>query len=287
MDPRSANVVEINPYHPRPFVFTELALCLRDALRQCGYLSRHLVNEVDPAVPAIVFVPTDGWQDFVAGLDPARTVLFNMEQLGSDAPWTRDGYVEALARWTVADYNSANIAFLRQANGEAQRAHEIPVVPGPSVVFAGDRTIERCVDILFFGTLNPRREAVIERLRAAGLVVETVAGAYAWELTPALQRARILLHVHFYETRLFPVARMLQPVAAAMPVVCETSVCPQLADWHGSGMVFADYDDLVPACVALLNEPARQLETAQRSWRFARQIDVATPLAALLDGLSA
>jgi hypothetical protein len=286
MDPRSVNVVEINPYGPRPFVFTELALCLRDALRLAGFASRHLVNEVDPAEPAIVFVPTNGWQDFVVGLDPARTVLFNMEQLGSDAPWTRDGYVESLQRWVVADYNSANVEFLRQANGPAQRVHEMPIVPGPSALFHTEQTIERCVDVLFFGTLNPRREAVLERLRAAGLVVEAVAGAFAWELTPAIQRARIVLHVHFYETRLFPVARMLQPVASAVPVVCESSVCPALADWHRSGMVFADYDDLVGACVALLNSPARQLDSVQRCQRFARLVDVTTPLTALLADLS-
>ena len=77
------NVLEINPYAPRPFVFTELALCLRDGLRRAGVASDHLVNASVPGVPSIVFVPTHGWEDFVAGLDPRETVLFNMEQLGS------------------------------------------------------------------------------------------------------------------------------------------------------------------------------------------------------------
>ncbi len=283
------DVVELNPHWPRPFVFTELALCLRDMLREAGFDAEHVVNEVDPSGLAIVFVPTDGWREAVAQLDPARTVLFNMEQLGSDSPWAGQGYVPALAGWTVADYSSVNAQQLRAANGPAQRVHEIPIVPCSSVIFApagqSESALAPSVDVLFFGTPNPRRERIFADLRAAGLSVEVVSGAYGWELAPALQRARVVLHVHFYETRLFPVARMLQPVASAVPVLCETSLCPTLSDWSNSGIVFADYDELVPACIDLLAQPARQLDSVRRSLRHARRIDTATPLRSLIDAL--
>jgi hypothetical protein len=279
-------VVEINPHWPRPFVFTEIALCLREQLRAAGCEAEHLVNEIDPDGVSIVFVPTDQWRTAVGRLDPARTVLFNMEQLGSDSPWLRGDYVASLAGWTVADYHTANVEWLRRANGPGQRVHEIPVVPGDAVVFARDPDQPPTVDVLFFGSENERRTRIFEQLRAAGLSVEVVSGAYAWELTPALQRARLVLHVHYYETRLFPVARVLQPVASGVPVVCETSVCPALNDWSGSGIVFADYDRLAQACVDLLAEPARQLEAVRRNLRHARRIDTATPLRALIGPLA-
>jgi hypothetical protein len=280
--PLRVDVVEINPYAPRPFVFSELALCLRDALRLAGWPSEHRVNEVVPGGLSIVFVPTHGWEAFVADLDPKRVVLFNMEQLGSDAPWTRDGYAHSLSRWTVADYNASNVAYLRQLNGPAQRVAELPVVPGPSVVFDAALQDARSVDVLFYGTLNERREEIVRRLREAGLSVEVVAGSFGWELTAAIVRARLVLHVHFYETRLFPVARVLQPVARGVPVVCETSVCSSQADWSVSGIVFADYDDLVSACQQLLADPERQLAGVQRSLQFARQIDFRAALNGLL-----
>lgn len=292
MDPPSASalppigVVELNPHWPRPFVFTEIALCLRDQLRDAGFEAEHLVNEIDPDGLAIVFVPTDNWAAAVVGLDPARTALFNMEQLGSRSPWAQARYVEALAGWTVADFSTANVEFLRAANGAAQRVHEIAVVPASSVVFACDDDASPSVDVLFYGTPNERREHIFTGLRAAGLTVEAVNGAYGWELTPALRRARLVLHVHYYETRLFPVARMLQPLASGVPVVCERSVCPALGDWSNSGIVFADYDDIVPACVELLAQPARQLQAVRRSLQHVRRIDTATPLRALIDGLT-
>lgn len=280
--PARLNVVEINPYAPRPFVFSELALCLRDALRRVGVASEHLLNRSVPGVPSIVFVPTDGWEAFVAGLDPRETVLFNMEQLGSDAPWTRHGYTDALRRWMVADYNASNVAWLKRSNGETQRVHEIPIVPGPSVAFAAPGLAEAPVDVLFYGTMNPRREQLVASLREAGLNVEAVAGSFGWELTPAILRARLVLHLHFYETKLFPVARILQPVVQGVPIVCETSVCSPLADWSaGSGIVFAEPDQLVAACQELLADPVRQLHSVQRSLRFAQQVDLAGPLRAL------
>lgn len=285
--PERINVVEINAYAPRPFVFSELALCLRDALRRAGVASEHLLNRAEPGVPHIVFVPTDGWEAFVAHLDPAQTVLFNMEQLGSDAPWTRDGYVDALKRWTVADYNASNVAWLRRHNGEQQRVQEVPIAPGPSVAFRVPPPTEPPIDVLFFGTMNPRREQVLVQLRNAGLAVEGVAGSFGWELTPAILRARLVLHVHFYETRLFPVARILQPVAQGVPIVCESSVCSPLADWStGSGIVFAETDRLVDTCGELLADPKAQLQSVQRSWRFAQQLDLGGPLGALWAELS-
>ena len=42
------DVVELNPYAPRPFAFTEVALCLRDSLRLAGLQSDHRVNIANP-----------------------------------------------------------------------------------------------------------------------------------------------------------------------------------------------------------------------------------------------
>ena len=159
-------------------------------------------------------------------------------------------------------------------------------MPASSVVFACDGETSPSVDVLFYGTPHERREHILAGLRAAGLTVEAVNGAYGWELTPALRRARLVLHVHYYETRLFPVARMLQPLASGVPVVCERSVFPALGDWSNSGIVFADYDDIVPACVELLAQPARQLQAVRRSLQHARRIDTAAPLRALIAGLA-
>jgi hypothetical protein len=286
------HVVEINPHAPRPFVFTDMALCLVDALRRAGLGAEHSVNEPPPEGLCIVLGWSVAWLDqHAARLHRQRLVLFNAEPLAvllaDRADPATAAQLAALGHWVLADAHDHNLALLQQALGPALRAVLLPIPPGPAVVFAGDTPPVQDIDVLFYGAIDLRRQQVIVGLRSAGLVVETVAGAYAWELAPLLQRARLVLHVHFGSSRLLPVARLLQPVAAGVPVVCETAEGAAAEAWRPSGIVFADHADLVPACVALLADSGRQLQAVQRSLRCARTLDVAGPLQALRALLSA
>jgi hypothetical protein len=279
------DVVEINPYAPRPYVFSEAALCLRDAIQAAGYRSRLYVNQADRAQFSIVLGALAPHIRRVEQLEPARTIIYNLEQLGSGTALAGPDYEAWLRHWVVADYHSANVEYLRQRSGGQQRAFELPLVPGPSLAFHPELPDNKTVDVLFFGTPSPRRTEVLRQLEAAGLHVEVVAGAFGPELTPALRRARLVLHVHFYGTGLFPVTRVLQPVVAGVPIVCEDSVFSELADWSRSGILFAPYGGLVEACRALLAAPQEQAVRTWNSQAFIRQLDVATPLQRLLAAL--
>lgn len=279
------DVAEINPYAPRPHAFTEAALCLRDAIRAAGYASEVYANKADLNGTNIVLGALPPHLPGVDQLDPGRTVIYNFEQLGTASYGSGSPYIPWLRRWPVADYHSRNIEWLRAFGGRSAPLIELPVVPSASIAFRPDLAMSPTVDVLFFGTSNPRREDIFRRLRAAGITVEVVAGAFADELTPAIKRARIVLHVHFYETALFPTARFLQPVVQGVPVVCESSVFSALGDWSGSGIVFAPYDGLVRACQALLAAPDECADRARRNQTFAAGIDFATPFESLLKAL--
>lgn len=284
---QAINVVELNAYAPRPFVFTDLALCLRDAIRLAGYRCEHLQNEPDPAAVSIVLGAGPAQRAWLERMDPERCVIANFEQIGSDSSVAGPDYLAFLRDRLVVDYHSRNIDNLRRLHGEAQQVFELPVVPGPSLLYRPELAIEPCVDVLFFGTLCPRREQLVQRLQAAGLSTEVVAGAYGAELVPAIRRARLVVHAHYYETGLFPVARFLQPVAHGVPIVCEHSAFSALSDWSRSGIRFAAYDDLVAACAELLASPAAQLEQVRRTRRFVAMLDFATPFDALLREVNA
>ncbi len=284
------NVAEINPYAPRPFTFTEAAICLRDSIRAAGHESEIFQNRTDITRRTIVLGALPPHLSAVDQLDPAKTVIYNFEQLGNAVAVGGTDYPKWLQRWLVADYHSQNIAWLRRQMSDtrhsALRAFELPIVPSPSLRFRPDLAAPPTVDVLFYGSPNPRRTHVLDQLRAAGLSVEVVAGAFAEELAPAIHRARLVLHVHYFETALFPVARFLQPVVQGVPVVCETSAFSAQNDWSGSGIVFAPYDQLVEACRALLAEPdATTTERVRQTFNFARSIDFNTPFERLLRAL--
>jgi hypothetical protein len=282
----SVNVVELNPYAPRPFVFTEAALCLRDSIRAAGFGSEHHVNQGNPDALSLVLGAVPPHLALLDQLDPRKTAIVNLEQLGSGSGLITPAYLQWLRNWLVVDYHSENVAWLKRASGPAQQVLQLPLVPGVSLVHPAPDMGVKSVDVLFFGSPSPRREQVIQRLRDAGVTVETVAGAYAHELAPALRRARLVLNVHFYETGLFPVTRVLQPVANGIPVVCETSAFSAGDDWSASGILFADYEDIVDACTRLLGSERELRERAELARRFAAQIDFATPFRALVKAMA-
>jgi hypothetical protein len=280
-------VVELNPYAPRPFVLTEAAICIRDAIRGAGYAAEHVANQIVPGQPSLVLNPLPSAVPAGMVLDRRTSAVFNFEQLVGTTVLAGPDYRRWLRDRLVLDYHSSNVELLRRENGPQQLAFEVPMVPSTSLAQPLAEPVEKSVDVLFFGTPSPRRDAVLEGLRAAGLSVEMVAGAYANELAPAVLRARLVLHVHFYESALFPVVRFLQPVARGIPIVCEASVFSGLTDWSDSGVLFAPYDDLVAACQALLNSPEEQRERGERVRAFARTIDFATPFHAVAEAWQA
>ncbi|HTH80939.1 MAG TPA: hypothetical protein VL593_18335 [Ramlibacter sp.] len=269
------NVIEKNPYLPQPFVLTEVAICLRDAIRAAGYASEHLVNHIDPAAYSIVLGGSPALEKELPHLDRERCAIFNFEQLGSTSNLAGPQYRAWLAHWLVLDYHASNVELLKRENGPAQRAFELPLVPSANLVTTGDEP--KSVDVLFYGTMSDRRSRVIAQLESMGLKVEVVAGAYGHELAPAVRRAKLVLHVHFYEQALFPVARVLQPVMMGVPVVCETSVFSELNDWSHSGVVFAHYAHLAETCRDLLDAPERMVQRARLSRDFVQHIDFAKP----------
>jgi hypothetical protein len=281
------DVVELNGHAPRPFVFTEAALCLRDSIRAAGLGSNHYVNVADADSICIVLGALPPLLEPLEQLDPRKTMIFNLEQLGSTSAVISADYVNWLRNRLVLDYHSHNVEHLRRANGPAQQALELPIVPSASLLFRPDLPAEKTVDVLFFGSLNERRAYLLRQLEDAGLRVESVAGAYADELAPAIRRARVVLHAHFYDTGLFPVTRILQPIAQGVPIVCETSAMSAHSDWSGSGIVFAPFDGLADACRALLLSQAEQRARAEQAQRFAAQLDFAGPLESVLQALAA
>lgn len=285
------HVVEVNPFAPRPWVFTDLAASLHAALQRCGWAGGCFVEALPPDGVCVVVGWTPQWlARHAAALQPRRTVLFNTTPvslaLGERAGAEQAAWLAEFGHWVVADLHPENIERLQAleaapggghwhggTSGAALRAVFLPLppalppYPGPGV--ADPVAPAPDLDVLLVGTPSPRREAALRAIAAAGLRVGQVAGAYGAELTPWLRRARLLLHVHHGADRLLPWARLLQPLALGLPVVCEACEGPSAQLWHGSGVVFAPEESLPECCLRVLADDAGRAERAQAGRRFA------------------
>ena len=158
---------------------------------------------------------------FEAGLCERHACIFvNLEQLGQGGAQVGADYLKLLSASAVVDYNADNRA------AYAVRPAEVPVAPllyAPYLKPAqGIPLEERPIDLLFFGSMNERRRAWLNRIEALGHTVATFdAPLYGAERDQFIRQAKSVVNSHFYETSRFEQARVAHCLSLGTPVIAE------------------------------------------------------------------
>jgi len=159
------------------------------------------------------------------GFDPAlcqrQTCIFvNLEQLGEGGAKVSPEYLQLLATSAVVDYDADNLA------SYAQDAQDVPLVPflyAPYLTPAEPVPLEeRPIDLLFYGSMNARRRAWLDRIEALGFNIAMFdAPLYGPERDQYIAQAKVVLNVPFYETSRFEQARVSHCLSLGTPVISE------------------------------------------------------------------
>ncbi len=245
---------------------TEIAECVYFGLRRLGV--RAFYREPPPG-PArqIVFGAHLLDQTELDAL-PADAILYNSEQIDEHSDWLTSRYAAALKSRRVWDYSLENVRRLTALG--ARSVQFVPVGYAPEL--ARIQPLGEEIDVLFYGSLNPRRQAVLEALKARGLNVAALFGVYGEERDRAIARAKVVLVVHYYPAKIFEIVRAAYLFTNEKAVVAEcdsdTSVEPDLRE----AVCGVPYERLVEACVELVREPEKRRALGQRAHRiFARR----------------
>jgi SAM-dependent methyltransferase len=159
------------------------------------------------------------------GFDPESTrrstcIFVNLEQLGAGGATVSEDYLALLRRSAVVDYDAANVEHY------TEDPDDVPVVPFLYAPYLDDGAAlpieERPIDLLFFGSLNPRRQAFLKRVEASGVQVATFDQAlYGAERDHFIRQSKAVLNCHFYETSRFEQARAFHSLSLGTPVISE------------------------------------------------------------------
>lgn len=184
----------------------------------------------------------------------SNSIVYNLEQLDDSSSWMTEEYLGLLRTHQVWDYSSRNIEELRSRGVPDARHVPIGYVPELERISDGPKDI----DVLFYGSMNQRRQHVVERLRDAGIEVSTLFGVYGAERDAMIARARVVLNVHFYEAKIFEIVRVSYLLANGCCVLSEDGTDP-IEEEFQDAMAFSTYDGLVQRCLGLLgDEPLRE-----------------------------
>jgi len=159
------------------------------------------------------------------GFDPALAqrfacVLINLEQLGAGGAVVTGAYMDLLRTCAVADYHPANLA------AYAHDTADVPVVSfGHAAYLDGVGPLilqHRPIDLLFFGSMNQRRQKLLQRIESQGCTVTVLSAAtYGAERDAAIKQAKAVLNCHYYESARFEQVRAFQCLSMGTPVISE------------------------------------------------------------------
>lgn len=255
--------------------FEEVALSLRDAFAVLGYDAPIVTDATEVRGTAI----TLGGHFLARIPHPEDLIVYNLEQLAGNAAWVVPDYLDTLKRFRVWDYSARNVAALAESGvraalcGIGYMPSLTRIAPAPS----------KDIDVLFIGSMNPRRAEVLEHLMAQGAAVQVAFNLYGDNRDALIARAKIVLNVHFYPAKLFEIVRVSYLLANRVCVVSETGQDNELEAPFLGGVAFAGYGGLAPACLKLLGDPAARERIAERGFEQMRALSQVEMLRRALD----
>lgn len=191
---------------------------LRHQLRRVGAQVTMAKNRLRHDAVNFVFGAHLG---FDASLRQRYSCIFvNLEQIGDGGAAVSPAYLELLRSSAVIDYDPDNVA------AYAGDPADVPIAPIWHAPYLQPQALlpldERPIDLLFFGSMNPRRRAMLERIEACGRTVVTFdSPLYGPERDEFIKQARAVVNLHYYPSARFEQVRVSHCLSLGTPVVCE------------------------------------------------------------------
>jgi hypothetical protein len=209
----------------------------------------------------------------------ADAVLYNLEQIGPGGASLHPQLLDLFRRHAVWDYSQRNIQEGARLGVHGVRHLPVGYVPQLARI-ARD---EEDIDVLFCGSMNERRPDVLDALRRRGVRPEVVFGVYGSARDRLIARARVVLNMHYHESKVFEVVRVSYLLANERFVVCERGSHRPEEEEFAAGVAFADYGDLVQVCVDYLARPGERRRIARAGFELMRRRDLRDYVRRVLD----
>ncbi len=186
-----------------------------------------------------------------------------------------------MQRFETWDYSARNCEFLTSSAGRQPKLLRLGYHPKLARI---PRPDEQPIDVLFYGSVNDRRRALFDEVKARGLAFHEAFGLYGAERDALIGRSKLVLNAHMYDAKIFEIVRIFYLMTNAKAVVAEVGDGTDVSPAYVGGFAAAPYKELAERCAELIaNEAARRTleDTALDTIRAHPQKDY---MAALLDG---
>jgi len=217
-------IVNIGLIKPSGYIhasaFEEVSDSLIHAFYELGFIVKTSENSlIDDGVNIILGAHLLSEEDMA--IIPECSIIYNFEQITDDPACLTPALLALYNRHDIWDYSQKNITALRK-KGITSRITHVPVGYAEILTKIAKAPVQD-IDVLFYGSINERRRIVLDQLEQAGLKVERLFGVYGEERDKYIARSKIVLNMHYYESKIFEHVRVSYLLANRKAVVSEIS----------------------------------------------------------------
>tara|TARA_Y100000992_G_scaffold98650_1_gene63805 strand:+ start:12 stop:863 length:852 start_codon:yes stop_codon:yes gene_type:complete len=254
------NICIIKPNnYVHSLAYLEIAELLHYSVLELNQNSKISYNFIDinPKVKNIIFGAHLLNDDMINSI-PSNTIIFNTEQIESiNEIWKRRILLLASKGIIFWDYSNHNLDLLLTKLNVKGRLFEIGFQKNLQRIKMNDN---KEVDVLFYGSLNNRREKIINSLLKNNVKVKCLFGVYGKDRDDWIGKSKIVLNLHYYESKIFEIVRIFYLLTNAIPIVSEVDENTKLNNNYLKGIKGSNYEDVEKNILSLLeNEKERKL----------------------------
>ncbi|MEZ5542625.1 MAG: hypothetical protein R3F42_11345 [Pseudomonadota bacterium] len=232
--------------------FHEVALGLQGGFRELG-INAPIVTSRERLSGRVVVLGANLLPGMPGVKLPGKSIIYNLEQITPGSEWLSTAYLKLLRRHCVWDYSRYNMEQLVQLG--VDRLVHCPLGYSERLTRITHAN-EKDIDVLFYGSMNERRQQVLRQLDGSGLRTEALFGVYGEERDSWIARSRIVLNIHYYPAKIFEIVRISYLLANRVCVVSEESPPDSALESVQDGIVQAPLDQLAASCHALIADNA-------------------------------
>ena len=245
--------------------FREIAETLQFGLRSIGHKAEVGENVFDSGATNLILgahLLSPGQARQV----PRGSILYNLEQIGGAQ--LLPAYYELARRHQIWDYDLSNIDKWKATNCSYAPIH-VPIGYVPELTRIARKSHD--IDVLFYGSLNERRNHVLNSLKDRGVKVHNVFGVYGRDRDELIARSKLILNIHFYDAKVFEIVRVSYLLANSKAVVTECGSHNLEDEGLTNAVLVCPYESLVDGCLALLQHEEERLKLETRGFHWFSQ----------------
>jgi hypothetical protein len=247
--------------------FLELSELIHYSLLELGYESILSTNSILPNFKNIL-IGCHLLDSSVISKLPSNAIILNTEQVyGEATPWSQNIFTWA-RNFEIWDYSTRNIEKFNELDIQGVKHFKIGF---QKELVRLDNSKQKEIDVLFYGCINERRKVILDDLVAKGLKVKTLFGVYGKERDQWIERSKIVLNHHFYDSHIFEIVRVFYLMTNSIPVVGEVNQSTSIDSMCLQGIRASSYDSLTNECLYLIQNPLQRYELAQNAFESISQ----------------